>query len=245
MFPHQAQELQQYSEYTLQFFRAFLYSYVKVINLDKAICQFVGEVKHIELSEFGQFRHVEAPKTMALETTAPPLKRKRSQILTTGWMKHVTSGTAESATGKPLNAITDICAPTVKGSTHKWNVQRRIETSMEYMCPKFVWDLVWGAISNDISPAAQYSLSADPLPPQFELKAEHKCTYGWPGSVPVGLNSFRTQAQICAGHQTQVTWIHRSSACQNAGTGPQIWVMQVFQDIHKSSQLFIYISTKK
>ena len=49
-------------------------------------------------------------------------------------------------------------------------------------------------------------------------KAEHKCTCGWLGSVPVGLNNIRIQTQICAGHQIQVTWIHRSSAHQNAGT---------------------------
>jgi hypothetical protein len=52
-FPHRAQELQQYSKYMLQFFGAFPYSHFKVINLDKAICWYVGEVKHIELSEFG------------------------------------------------------------------------------------------------------------------------------------------------------------------------------------------------
>jgi hypothetical protein len=54
-FPHRAQELQQYSEYILQFFGAFPFSHFKVINLDKAICRYVGEVKHIELSEFGRF----------------------------------------------------------------------------------------------------------------------------------------------------------------------------------------------
>jgi hypothetical protein len=52
-FPHQALELQQYSEYILQFFRAFPYSHSKVINLDKAIRRYTGEVKHIKLSKFG------------------------------------------------------------------------------------------------------------------------------------------------------------------------------------------------
>ena len=59
-FPHRTVELQQYSEYILQFFGAFPYSHSKVINLDKAIRRYTGEVKHIELSEVGRFRHLEA-----------------------------------------------------------------------------------------------------------------------------------------------------------------------------------------
>jgi hypothetical protein len=59
-FPHRAFELQQYSEYILQFFGALPYSHTKVINLDKAIRRYTGEVKHIELSEVGRFRHLEA-----------------------------------------------------------------------------------------------------------------------------------------------------------------------------------------
>jgi hypothetical protein len=59
-FPHRAFELQQYSEYILQFFGAFPYSHSKVINLDKAVRRYTGEVKHIELSEVGRFRHLEA-----------------------------------------------------------------------------------------------------------------------------------------------------------------------------------------
>jgi len=59
-FPHRASELQRYAEYILQFFRAFPVSHSKVINLDKAIRHYAGEVKHIELSEFGQFRHLKA-----------------------------------------------------------------------------------------------------------------------------------------------------------------------------------------
>ena len=59
-FPHRAFELQQYSEYILQFFGALPYSHSKVINLDKVIRRYTGEVKHIELSEVGRFRHLEA-----------------------------------------------------------------------------------------------------------------------------------------------------------------------------------------
>jgi len=59
-FPHRSYELQQYAEYILQFFGAFPFSHHKVINLDKAIHRYTGEVKHIELSEFGRFRHLEA-----------------------------------------------------------------------------------------------------------------------------------------------------------------------------------------
>jgi hypothetical protein len=46
-FPHRALKLQQYSEYILQFFGAFPYSHSKVINLDKSIRHYAGEVKHI------------------------------------------------------------------------------------------------------------------------------------------------------------------------------------------------------
>jgi hypothetical protein len=40
------------------------------------------------------------------------------------------------------------------------------------MRPKFARDLVWGAVEDDISPAARYSLTAEPLPrpPQSELE---------------------------------------------------------------------------
>src|SRR5258705_331783 len=39
------------------------------------------------------------------------------------------------------------------------------------MRPKFVRDLIWGSVDDTISPAARYSLSADPLPhpPSSEL----------------------------------------------------------------------------
>ena len=59
-FPHCASELQRYAKYILQFFGAFPVSHSKVINLDKAIHHYAGEVKHVELSEFGRFRHLEA-----------------------------------------------------------------------------------------------------------------------------------------------------------------------------------------
>jgi hypothetical protein len=43
---------------------------------------------------------------------------------------------------------------------------------VEYMRPKFAWDLVWGTIEDDVSPTAHYSLTANPLPrpPQSELE---------------------------------------------------------------------------
>jgi hypothetical protein len=84
----------------------------------------------------------------------------------------VINGTAEYTIGKPPNAATDTCALTATESTHKQNVQRRIETSEQYMHPKFVCDLVWGLIDNDISPATRYSLFTDllPCPPQSELE---------------------------------------------------------------------------
>jgi hypothetical protein len=59
-FPHRAMELRIYSEYILQFFGAFPHSHSKVINLDKAIRRYVGEVRHLELADVGRFRHLEA-----------------------------------------------------------------------------------------------------------------------------------------------------------------------------------------
>ena len=59
-FPHRTMELWVYSKYILQFFGAFPHSYSKVINLDKAIRCYVGEVKHIELADVGRFHHLEA-----------------------------------------------------------------------------------------------------------------------------------------------------------------------------------------
>ena len=53
-------ELRVYSEYNLQFFGAIPYSQAKVINLDKAIRRYVGEVKHIKLANVARFWHLEA-----------------------------------------------------------------------------------------------------------------------------------------------------------------------------------------
>jgi len=79
---------------------------------------------------------------------------------------------AEYAIGEPPNAVTGTCALTAVESTHVRNVRRRIEMSEQYMRPKFARDLLWGDIDDDISPAARYSLSAEPLPrpPRSELQ---------------------------------------------------------------------------
>ena len=75
------------------------------------------------------------------------------------------------ATAVLQSAVSTTSAQSAEETTQAWNVQRRIETSKEYMRPKFARDLVWGAVEDDVSPAAHYSLSADPLPwpPQSEL----------------------------------------------------------------------------
>ena len=87
-------------------------------------------------------------------------------------MKLVANGIVEYAIGKPPNAVTGTCALTAVESTHEWNVRRKIETSDQYMHPKFTCDLLWGEIEDDISPAACYSLTAEllPRPPQSELQ---------------------------------------------------------------------------
>ena len=48
------------------------------------------------------------------------------------------------------------------------------------------------------------------------LKGEH--THGWPGSVPVGLHTFKIETQICVSNKVQVTQIRRSSTCENTST---------------------------
>ena len=49
-------------------------------------------------------------------------------------------------------------------------------------------------------------------------KGEHKCTRGWPGSLPVGLHTFKIETQICVSNKVQVNWICRSSICENTST---------------------------
>jgi hypothetical protein len=109
-------------------------------------------------------------KTMAPVTVVSSLKRKRSLGLTGSPMMPATSGTAESVTGKLQNANIATYVPTVRESIPKWSVRRRIETSREYMRPRFARDLIWGDTTNTISPSAQYSLFADPLPCNLNLK---------------------------------------------------------------------------
>jgi len=73
----------------------------------------------------------------------------------------------ESVTGKLQNANTATYVPIVRESIPKQSVQRRM-SSMEYMHPRFAWDLIWGDTTNTISPAAQYSSLQ--IPPQSELE---------------------------------------------------------------------------
>jgi hypothetical protein len=160
-FPHWAHELQQYSEYIIQFFGAFPHSHWKVINLDKAVRKFIGEVKNIELSEVSQFTTY---KTMEPVTEATTGKRKRSPNLIANLPRLVDNGTAESVTDERQNANTGTFAPSVEESTQERNVRWRIETSKEYMRPKFAQDFIWGATTDNISPASRYSLFAEPLP---------------------------------------------------------------------------------
>ena len=49
-------------------------------------------------------------------------------------------------------------------------------------------------------------------------KGEHECTHGWPGSIPVGLHTFKIETQICVSNKVQVTRIHRSSTRENTST---------------------------
>jgi len=60
------------------------------------------------------------------------------------------------------------------------------------MRPKFAWELIWGAVDDDISPSARYSLFAEPLPrpPQFELEnfAANKTIHEHPNLFKITCN---------------------------------------------------------
>ena len=77
-----------------------------------------------------------------------------------------------SATGRSQSVVTATSVPSVVEITRARNVRRRIETSSEYMHPKFARDFLWGDIKDDTSPAAHYSLLTEPLPrpPKSELE---------------------------------------------------------------------------
>ena len=100
-----------------------------------------------------------------------PAKRKRSTKPSGGQTRSAANGTVVPAIVAPPSAVTSTSAPSVVQVTRARNVRRRIETSAEYMRPRFARDLVWENVEDDVSPAAQYSLTTEPLPrlPQSEL----------------------------------------------------------------------------
>jgi hypothetical protein len=110
-------------------------------------------------------------KMMERETGVGLAKKRRSISQTEGPTKFAGSGIVGLATGERQNVGIDIFAPPVEEVTQTRNVRRRIETSKDYLRPKFARDFIWGPVENDISPAAFYSLTAAPLPrpPQSEL----------------------------------------------------------------------------
>jgi hypothetical protein len=76
-------------------------------------------------------------RTTGQVTMQTPLKRKRSPDQTANPTRPAASGTTEFVTGKLLNANIDTCAQFVEKSTLKRNVRRRIESSKEYMHPRY------------------------------------------------------------------------------------------------------------
>ena len=58
----------------------------------------------------------------------------------------------------------------------------------------------------------------------ISLKAEHKCTRRWPGSIPTGISNSKCHTWICVGYSHQVTQSHESkthgflSTCGSTGT---------------------------
>ena len=113
-FPHRAMELRVYSEYILQFFGALPNSQAKVINLDKAIRRFVGEVKHIELADVGRFRHLEARYLQddGAGNQASPRKEKES--------------------GRPNRRSNEVCRQWNSGACNR----RASECRFRHLCSK-------------------------------------------------------------------------------------------------------------
>jgi len=123
-FPHHTLDLQTVHQIPPSVFWCLSFSHTKVINLDKAICCYTGEVKHIELSEFGRFRHLEAHHLQddgAGNCTGSSKEKeiakpdRRSTEACHQWNSGFVAGV-------PQNVNTAICVPTAMGSTHGWNV---------------------------------------------------------------------------------------------------------------------------
>jgi hypothetical protein len=80
-----------------------------------------------------------------------------------------------------------------------------------------------------------YSLHPEGFPPNWkiETKADHKCTCGWPGSVPAGQLKSKTHTWICAGIRHRVPRL-----TGQVPVNPQVLIMDSgFTSTHGYSQL--------
>ena len=65
------------------------------------------------------------------------------------------------------------------------------------------------------------------------IKAEHECTCGWPGSVPMGISNSKCHTQICVGFSHWMTQSHGAkthrflSTCGSTGTWKYLQVLRV------------------
>jgi hypothetical protein len=75
--------------------------------------------------------------------------------------------------------------------------------------------------------------SKDLMKSLLSPKAEHKCTCGWPGSVPMGISNSKCYTWISAGFSHWVTWNHESktcgfsSTCGSTGTWKYLQVLRI------------------
>jgi len=72
-------------------------------------------------------------------------------------------------------------------------------------------------------------------PVHLLIKAEHECTRGWPGSIPMGISNSKCHTWICAGFSHRVTRSRESkthgfsSTCGSTGTWKYWRVLRVLQ----------------
>ena len=113
------------------------------------------------------------PVTSRATDSVLPIPRSRKRKRThADPLNLVVSGTPAPVTGVLPSVGTGISVPSAVVNTPNRNVRRKIESDPSYLRPRFSRDFLWSSYASDpVSPAAQYSLYADPLPrpPQSEL----------------------------------------------------------------------------
>ena len=75
----------------------------------------------------------------------------------------------------------------------------------------------------------------------FVCKAGHKCTHGWPGSVPTGILGTNSHTQICEDSFPQITQSHKSKTHKFTGTHGY----SLMTDLHRYSQVYSWVPASR